>query len=406
MADDIAEAPEIPDDEEMRQVACTILVLDCPPGFHFGLDYLFWTVGPRFSGVRGIPPGPHFFYYAQGQAGSMGAEYAERLGRFVHLDPAEVIVLRYNEDTEQLSFLEPGEAGRLADGVRRHEFDKQLGPYPMEKHKDWVELTQFISPLVVAKIEPVNSVVISRTQGPAQDDELPDEDGVKAPKPAAASQKDQDAGINIEPNTTLSFSTIPKGRSRHKAVGAELTKAHFDKSEALGELLANEHGGRENDLLGELQFAFICFLLAYNIEAFIQWKNLVMMLCASEDATRARPQLFADLLRVLHAQLLQAPEDFLGGAVGAEEGTLGEALQASFLCSCLPDLIEICEDETLPKKVFKRARFLRELLEQRFKMTLVEFAQLREDGPVVVETEDGPMIVMDDDEDAPMIVDE
>jgi A1 cistron-splicing factor AAR2 len=34
-----------------------------PQGMDFGIDQHAWTIGPRFKGVKMIPPGLHFIHY-------------------------------------------------------------------------------------------------------------------------------------------------------------------------------------------------------------------------------------------------------------------------------------------------------------------------------------------------------
>lgn len=42
----------------------SVLCLDVPEGTEVGLDTQLWVVGPRFKGIKMIPPGcAHFFYY-------------------------------------------------------------------------------------------------------------------------------------------------------------------------------------------------------------------------------------------------------------------------------------------------------------------------------------------------------
>ena len=40
-----------------------LLFLNMPEGSEFGIDYNSWTVGPKFRGVKMIPPGIHYIYY-------------------------------------------------------------------------------------------------------------------------------------------------------------------------------------------------------------------------------------------------------------------------------------------------------------------------------------------------------
>ena len=41
--------------------AC-FLCLDVPVGIKFGIDYMTWTTGDKFKGVKLIPPGLHFIH--------------------------------------------------------------------------------------------------------------------------------------------------------------------------------------------------------------------------------------------------------------------------------------------------------------------------------------------------------
>lgn len=40
-----------------------LILLDVPQGTEVGIDFNYWSVGPRFRGIKLIPPGFHFVYY-------------------------------------------------------------------------------------------------------------------------------------------------------------------------------------------------------------------------------------------------------------------------------------------------------------------------------------------------------
>ena len=40
-----------------------LVLVDVPERTEFGIDYNCWTVGPRFRGIKMIPPGFHFIFY-------------------------------------------------------------------------------------------------------------------------------------------------------------------------------------------------------------------------------------------------------------------------------------------------------------------------------------------------------
>lgn len=63
-------------------------------------------------------------------------------------------------------------------------------------------------------------------------------------------------------------------------------------------------------VLGELQFAFVCFLIGNVYEAFEHWKQLLLLLCRSEEAMRERSDLYLGLISVLYHQLGEIPPDF------------------------------------------------------------------------------------------------
>ncbi len=41
----------------------TLVLLDFPVGSEFGIDLNAWDTGPKFKGVKMIPPGKHFIYW-------------------------------------------------------------------------------------------------------------------------------------------------------------------------------------------------------------------------------------------------------------------------------------------------------------------------------------------------------
>ena len=54
------------DQEAAKQLffeGAVLVLLDVPEGTEFGIDYTSWHVGPRFKGIKMIPPGFHFVFY-------------------------------------------------------------------------------------------------------------------------------------------------------------------------------------------------------------------------------------------------------------------------------------------------------------------------------------------------------
>lgn len=65
------------------------------------------------------------------------------------------------------------------------------------------------------------------------------------------------------------------------------------------------------DLLAELQFSYICFLLGLSYESFERWKKLFQLFCMSKDAIAQDQALFAKFFLAVRYQLETIPEDFL-----------------------------------------------------------------------------------------------
>ena len=83
-------------------------------------------------------------------------------------------------------------------------------------------------------------------------------------------------------------------------------------------------------LSGELQFAFVCFLLGNVYEAFEHWKRLLNLLCRSEEAMVKHHSLYVNLISILYHQLGEIPADFFVDIV-SQDNFLTSTLQVSGL---------------------------------------------------------------------------
>lgn len=83
-------------------------------------------------------------------------------------------------------------------------------------------------------------------------------------------------------------------------------------------------------LIGELQFAFVCFLLGNVYEAFEHWKRLLNLLCRSEAAMVKHHTLYVSLISILYHQLGEIPADFFVDIV-SQDNFLTSTLQVSRL---------------------------------------------------------------------------
>ncbi|KAF3949923.1 hypothetical protein CMV_024263 [Castanea mollissima] len=111
------------------------------------------------------------------------------------------------------------------------------------------------------------------------------------------------------------------GQMKSRIHGQELTSLNIDKTQLLESLLIKDYGGSEDVLLGELQFAFIAFLMGQSLVGFLQWKALVNLLFGCIEAPfRTRTQLFTMFIKVIYYQLKFGLEKDLTDTSGAATG--------------------------------------------------------------------------------------
>lgn len=434
-----------------------LVVTDTPVGTHFGIDCHAWQVGPRFQGVKFIPPGLHFLHWAaidssdagrgRGEAAAGGDQgttttvgvisqgrIGPRAGIFRFFQPREVVRAHWDSTIESLVVHppDPDEAARIRANVR--DLDRFLGAYPFDENfKRWVSLTDKITEATVARVAPQggrvhscvahdeslatnadrNSMDIApdigdigeRALGTALTDSANVSDSARKPAGATATAEGASSAAQTErekditrrskvnssvaaeqaaavPEGKLSFTHIPRHLVPAGAVGAELSQHSRDRSYALSRLLATEWSEEGTTaLLGEMQMAFVAFLLGQTYDAFEQWKKLVALLCGCDSAIEDRPSLFEEFLPVIHFQLKETPPDFFVDIV-SRDNFLVKSLSNLFL-----GVAEAGADPNASAEVLAlatRTQKFRASLQRRFDW---DFGAIEadEDGPIVVE---------------------
>lgn len=152
-----------------------------------------FVVGPKFCGVKMLPPGSHLVSYNAASSG--GAELAPTTSFFVHAPARSVVTRRWDAGAELLAELEEeevtspcskfhyicakrslrpcrkgceetartlrpaprGQAERYAAGVRRFDFDAGLAPYNLAAHAQWRGLSAHLTPTVLARLSPAQA---------------------------------------------------------------------------------------------------------------------------------------------------------------------------------------------------------------------------------------------------------
>jgi hypothetical protein len=120
---------------ELFRSSGSLLCLDVPEGTELGIDFSTVVVGPSFKGVKFVPPGVHFLHYRALDSSSSSLGLPS--GLLFRALPGSVLVLQWDKAREELLPAEDcpevgqEQARRLAEGVKRLEFDRWLGPMPV-----------------------------------------------------------------------------------------------------------------------------------------------------------------------------------------------------------------------------------------------------------------------------------
>lgn len=393
-------------DQETAQIlfreGAIMVCLDVPEGTEFGFDYSSWTAGPLFKGVKMIPPGIHFVYYSA--RNKRTDEVGPRTGTFIDFKQKSVVVRKWDPIAEELT-----EDGVSADDVQRiqdnlKDLDRFLGPYPYEGYKKWVSLSNFITPELLDKLQPISKRICSvtdfvsevsntqsrksrKTSSSTKTSEDQDETKVSKEKDLQDSKEEnaeptslKDAesrlpDIKVREESKIQFSKIPKQKYPPGCSPAEMTKYSIDSSYALESILSSYYKDNEMGILGEIQFAFICFLIGQVLDAFEQWKNLVHVMCTSEEALQNHASLFLNFISVIHYHIQETPEDFFVDILSAN----------NFLTSTLQEFFSNLENMSSNSELKKRGLKFRDYLTQKFKW---DFTSEPDDyAPTVVDLE-------------------
>ncbi|XP_058087854.1 uncharacterized protein LOC131234883 [Magnolia sinica] len=301
----------------LAQQGSTLLLLDVPQFTLVGIDTQMFSVGPAFKGIKMIPPGLHFVYYSSSNRD--GSEFSPIIGFFVVTSPSEVIVRKWHQQEERLVKLSEEEEGRYCEAVKNLEFDRQLGPYSLNQFGEWKQISNYITKNTVERIEPIGGEITVACET-ALDDTVPNTamekhlmEQLQNSKFSRSAEKSQRRGCY--------YTSIPHV-VKHKGIsGEELTSLNLDKTQLLEIILMKDFGGEEDLLLGELQFAYIAFLMGQSLEAFLQWKALVSLLFSCTEAPlHTRSQLFTKFVKVIYYQLKHGFHKDHANTVGFEKG--------------------------------------------------------------------------------------
>ncbi|KAG0026276.1 a1-alpha2 repression [Podila clonocystis] len=449
--------------KRLFKAGAVLLVLDAPQNqLEFGIDVNCWNTGPKFKGIKIIPPGAHFVYYSlhtsknkptepQDESGTM--EVTEggptggdvRIGFWHVFESGEVVVMKWNAYNEEMELeTDQEQIARYKAGIQ--EFDPFLGAYPLlppdSTYPAWVKISNHIQK------NTINRVFVDRGFVNSHDDQLEDELSratkiIQRQEEETKSEKDKDASsahqgprkttsiaeeddeeMEVEPTTSeplqqpnqkeqlVTFTPINLRSSFRKgAVGEEVTRYSMDKSWLLNNLFTTVYESDASSYLGEYQAAFVTMLLSYHLGAFRQWKTMTILICQSNEALSSSKytRLFSEFIQTLHAQLSSIPSSFFMDLLFASSDE--SDMTASFLEQALKTLARNIQSGLRRGECTELRRPMRELQKavlESFEWKIVgDFKK----APKVVEIQEDMGPSYDDDDDyveegeyAPVIV--
>ncbi|OJD39739.1 aar2 family protein [Diplodia corticola] len=320
----------------MDATPCILLLV--PAGALGGIDLLSFTTTPRFKGIKDLPGGWHFVFT------SSTTSLSVRHGAWFRVNDVEetssttqsitstsgsscrspdLFVKKWDaRDEELVPESDPAEVLRWRanlgaiwrDGLTpyRQSASRDAGDEG-DKELDWRALTDAIGEGLLDRVLGGGGGAggqqhwgLTSASSAARDaDDIPglsnDRDGGGG---SSGGGGDGGGGAAWQPEKELELLPVDLKMTWGEGVtGRERTEAAQDRSWALGELVERVCGGREEEVLGELQFAFLMVLTLNNNSCLEQWKRLLELLLTCKKAVVQRAGFYCRFLRLLRLQL-------------------------------------------------------------------------------------------------------
>ena len=226
---------------------------------------------------------------------------------------------------------------------------------------------------MVERLQPAGGKICSVMQVQSERSTTESRKAAAESQPHSDVDKDGLPTIQPVPGSEIRFSQFCTREYPDGATPGEVTKYNMDATFCLSHLLDTSFKGSDTMVLGEIQFAFVAFLVGQVYEGFEQWKRLVALLCSCDDALAKHPDLYDQFITVLHYHLAEVPEDFFVDIVSKD----------NFLTTNLQVLFSNLADSDAPLGLKNKARRFQRHLTKKFTW---DFASEPADcAPVLVE---------------------
>lgn len=364
-----------------------LILLDVPAGTEIGIDLHSWRTGNEFRGIKMIPSGIHFVYWSSvSKEGSIGP----RTGFFHNFTQKEILAKRFDAQKEQfINDVSQEEIERFRSNLQN--MDRHLGAYPYNSWKKWISLSSKISSETVSRLEPINGEIHSVTELLPSTCVENKEEEREFHRHQTNDEKEANLlpNMKVNPKGAIRYSEIPREKYPSGSSPAQITKHNMDSSFQL-ETFLKQYKDRYGDqvsssmsdknqieeILAELQFSFVCFLVGQHYDSFEHWKKLLVMLCTCEDAIIEHSQLYNNLISEMYYQIKEVPNDFFVDIVSSN----------NFLATILNQLFGFVRNSSrIDAGLKSRVSKFEAHLSQKFNW-IFDDEEDEEDKPVVVET--------------------
>ncbi|KAF8985432.1 a1-alpha2 repression [Entomortierella lignicola] len=332
------------DNETLKRLfkaGAILLVLDAPHNqLEFGIDVNCWNTGPRFKGIKIIPPGAHFVYYSLHNTKSTKSnedEYVSkdgtveiteggitggdvRIGFWHQFESGEVVVMKWNAYNEEMELEKDKEQiarYKADDGfVNSHDdlLEEELSRASKLIDRQKKEAEKISKENIRQGNQPVRTTDTILEEDEAEaNNEMAIEPALPAEEMSQLETSTPKKAFSDSKNGSVKFTPVDLRSSFRKgAVGEEVTRYSLDKSWLLNNIFSTVYSSDVSAFLGEYQVAFITMLLSYHLGAFRQWKNMTILVCQSTEAITSPnyTHLLSEFIQTLHQQLTSIPSSF------------------------------------------------------------------------------------------------
>ena len=288
-----------------------------PPGYEFGLDCMSYETGSKFQGITHLPCGIHFIYYSCGSF--------QRQGLFVEVtDQIRLVYVPWNSSTEELepkSGISNDQLAHLCCNILQGSYNDGLGLYNEKQYSLWKNLTQFIDKVVLKNAGIGLDVIIN-----SGNDELDSEDMIPLKRLLRPAESTTSLNGDLVA-TILSFTDVNNFEQQfiHRLyqadslqINTDITMIKVDKSRILEQLLQEKFHGLKELLLGEMQLAFIMFMMLYSHQGLEQWKIMLSFICQCESFLISHIPFTCNFIQILFHELKFIPDDFFEAEISKE----------------------------------------------------------------------------------------